>query len=347
MKGRVSTVSGPRRILMIFGLTLLILLLLGGGYIFFSPMLQRDKGEVVPGSADWMAELPDHLRLNEISLPGTHDSAATYVQMAFFAKCQTKSISAQLQAGFRYLDIRLAVEKDKLVLTHGSMRCKRGSQLFSANLYLEDVLEECRAFLREHPAETILFAVKQEDGEESIADFQKILHRYINTAPSVWLLTDHFPSLEEARGKIVLLRRYQDEGQWEEEAGIPLIWTDQGNTEEMESNTAAQAQPGQALSSHILYTLWVQDRYKYPAEEKWKAFTAGLHNASYDADTLALHFLSTRGSAALGRPYGFAKDLNKRLSMYEGLPDQCGWVIMDFGTAPLAAKIYDQNFNRP
>ena len=337
MKRRVSNVTGPRRVLMIIGLTLLIVLLVAGGYIFLSPMFIRDKGEEVPGSADWMAELPDDLRLNEIAIPGTHDSAAVYVQMAYFAKCQSKSLSAQLQAGFRYLDIRLAVDKDKLVLTHGSMRCKRGSQLLSASLYLEDVLEECRSFLRNHPTETILFAVKQEDGEESVAAFQDILHRYINTAPSVWLLTDRFPTLEEARGKIVLLRRYPDESGRGENSGIPLLWEDQGNTEQMDLAAVAQTQTATASASHILYTLWVQDRYKYPTEEKWAAFTTGLRQAAYGADTLVLHFLSTRGDGTLGRPYGFAKDLNKRLSMYEGLPDQLGWVIMDFGTAPLAA----------
>ena len=60
-------------------------------------------------SADWMADLDDGLRLNEIVLPGTHDSATQYVQLAFFSKCQALSIGEQLEAGYRYLDIRLGL----------------------------------------------------------------------------------------------------------------------------------------------------------------------------------------------------------------------------------------------
>ena len=86
MKGRISTVSGARRFVMILGLFFLLVLLLGGGYIFLAPVFEKDKGEVVEGSADWMSLLPDDARLNELSIPGTHDAAAAYVQMAYFAR---------------------------------------------------------------------------------------------------------------------------------------------------------------------------------------------------------------------------------------------------------------------
>ena len=336
MKGRLSTVSGFRRVLMILGLTFLLVLLIGGGYVFLAPVFEKDRSEVVEGSADWMSLLPDDARLNELSVPGTHSSAAAFVQMAYLAKSQSKSILRQLEAGFRYLDIRLAVEKDRLVLTHGSMRCKKGNQIFSTFLYLEDVLDECRSFLRTHPGETVLFVVKQEDGDESVAEFQQILHRYINTAPSVWLLTDRIPTLGEARGNLVLLRRYEDEAGIGEESGIPFRWADQGNKEDTAPNTAAEQNPG--------FTLWVQDRYKYASDAKWTAFTEGIRKAEYGKDTVALHFLSTGGSGSVGHPYHYAKDLNGRLLMYQGLPDSVGWVILDFGTAPLAEKIYAQNF---
>ncbi|MBP3729328.1 MAG: phosphatidylinositol-specific phospholipase C domain-containing protein [Lachnospiraceae bacterium] len=335
MKRTTPTVKGPRRIFFICGLTLLLLLLFAGGFLFLAPLFERDRGEVVEGSADWMGQLPDHLKLNEINIPGTHDSAACFVQMAYFTKCQNKTISGQLQAGFRYLDIRLAVEKDRLILTHGSMRCKRDSQLMSSALYLEDVLQECRTFLQQHPTEAVLFCVKQESGEESTLDFQNLLHRYINTAPSVWLLTDSFPTLEEARGKLVLLRRYEDASGRGEQSGIDFRWEDQGNREQTELSLAQ--------SRSAAFPLWVQDRYHYESDQKWTAFLEGLKQAPGGKDTLSLHFLSTAGSAFVGHPYGYAKDLNKRFLLYEGMPDTCAWVIMDFGTAPLAAKIYERN----
>ena len=336
MKGRISTVSAGRRAIMILGLVLLLVLLLGGGYLFLAPVFETDKGETVDGSADWMTSLPGDTRLNEMSIPGTHQSAAAYVQMAYFSKCQSKTILKQLEAGYRCLDIRLAVDGSKLALTHGSHRCKKGNQIFSSSLYLEDVLEECRSFLSAHPGETVLFAVRQEDGRESTKEFQEILHRYINTAPSVWLLTDRFPALEEARGKLVLLRSYEDAADFGEESGIPFRWTDQKNTGDTSLNTAAE--------DNGSYTLWVQDRYQYGSDAKWTAFRDGLKNAEYNENTAVVHFLSTIGEGTWAHPFGFAKDLNRRLTMYQGLPDRVGWVFMDFGTAPLAAIIYEKNF---
>ena len=97
--------------------TLLLMLVL--------PLTETGDRTPVPGSADWMAELPDDRLLSEIHIPGTHDSGTQYVQLAFFSKCQALSIREQLEAGFRYLDIRLGVdEKDGVFqLMHGFTKC--------------------------------------------------------------------------------------------------------------------------------------------------------------------------------------------------------------------------------
>lgn len=338
MKSPVNKPRGAKRVVMILGLLLLLVLLLGGGFLFIAPFFETDDNVVVEGSENWMAGLPDHLKLNEITIPGAHNAGAVYSQMAYFTKCQSKNILAQLKAGFRYLDVRLSISGEKMLFTHGSYQCKKDSMLLSSPLYLENVLETCRSFLSDHPTETILFAVKQEHGEESVADFQKLLSRHINAAPSFWLLTDRFPTLEEARGKLVLLRRYADEAQLGEEAGIPLIWEDQGSRDDTSLHIAAQ--------NNGFYTLYVQDRYSYQTEEKWTAFTSGLSYAQEQAassdQTLSLHFLSTHGPSVLGHPFAFAKALNERL-LTTAMPADPGWILVDFGTAPLAERIYRLN----
>ncbi|MBO4871803.1 MAG: phosphatidylinositol-specific phospholipase C domain-containing protein [Lachnospiraceae bacterium] len=304
-------------------------------YLFIAPLTETDRSAAVPGSADWMADLPDGAGLNEINLPGTHDSATQYCQLAYVTKCQFKRIAEQLEAGFRYLDIRLGADGEDLILMHGFTKCRTGAFFWYETLTLDTVLEDCYAFLKEHPTETVLFCVKQEHGDESVKEFQGLLRRYIAKAPDRWLLTDRIPTVGEARGKLVLLRRYEDEARLGKEAGISCLWDHQGGHENVNLHTAAK--------DNGTYTLWVQDRYEFNIEDKWAAFTSGIVASSTKNGAAALQFLSTKGTFVQGHPYAFAKVLNARLAGATLLPQDCGWVVVDFGTAELAQKIYSLN----
>ena len=315
---------------------LLALVLLAAAAFFGVPLLERGDTRAVPGSADWMAELDDALPLNRITLPGTHDSATQYCQLAFFSKCQGLSITRQLEAGARYLDIRLGVDEHNGIfkLMHGFTSCKPSAFSMDA-LYLDDMLRECYAFVVQHPTETVLFAVKQEHGEESVETFETMLDAYLREHPDFWLLTDTIPTLGEARGKLVLLRRYPDAAGLGERAGIPLAWESQSGHDDVSMNVTAEEQGG--------FTLWVQDRYEYAIEDKWAAFLLGMAESRErrGEGDIALHFLSTKGTAAYGHPYAFARALNARVSEQASFD---GWVVLDFLSAPLAERIYAVNF---
>ena len=73
--------------------------------MYLIPAFETVDKTPVEGSADWMSRLSDEKLISEVVLPGTHDSATQYVQLAFFSKCQALSIKEQLEAGFRYLDV--------------------------------------------------------------------------------------------------------------------------------------------------------------------------------------------------------------------------------------------------
>ena len=276
------------------GLCLLGVLLLAIAYLLIAPLTETDRSQAVEGSADWMAGLSDSARLNEISIPGTHDSATTYCQLAYVTKCQSKTIAGQLNAGFRFLDIRLGAEGDSLILMHGFTKCRTGAFFWNETLTLDSVLQDCYAFLKAHPGETILFSVKQEHGEESVREFQALLRKYIAKAPENWLLTDQMPTLGEARGKLVLLRRYEDEAGLGREAGLSFLWDHQGGHADVRLNTVSK--------DNGTYTLWVQDRYEYDAEDKWAAFTAGIYGSSLKNGAAAVQFLSSKGSCVQGHP---------------------------------------------
>lgn len=257
------------------------------------------------------------------------------MQLGFFSKCQARSVGQQLEDGFRYLDIRLAVNGDGLGLNHGFCECRTGAAPWSDRLMLEDVLEDCYAFLSAHPTETVIFAVKQEHGDESVAEFQRVLDRYIQEDAGRWYLDSELPSLGEARGRLVLLRRYDDEAGLGKNAGIALTWPNQNGYDD----------PARAFSSESCsvgsLTLAVQDRYEYDEEEKWAAFCAEADNP----DAVALRFLSTKGHMTFGHPYRYAKELNPRLlALCENQDISLGWTVIDFGNARLASAIYEQNF---
>lgn len=326
-----------RRIL----ICLLALILLTAAAFYCIPLTETVSVKTADRSADWMSDLDDSLRLNEIVLPGTHDSATQYVQLAFFSKCQALSIGEQLEAGFRYLDIRLGFEdtgdlKTKnLKLMHGFTNCKTGPLPWADPLYLDEVLKDCYSFLRAHPTETVVFAVKQEHGDESVTQFETWLDGVVGQNRDFWLLTDELPTLGEARGKLVLMRRYEDEAGLKAEAGIPLLWPNQNGHEDMTKHVE--------MMDNGSYKLWVQDRYEYKTEEKWTAFLNGLKDPSIDEDDLSIHFLSTKGTLAYGHPWHFSQALNPRL-LELSAEELRGWIIVDFADAELARHIWSANF---
>ena len=306
-------------------LAALLLVLLG---MLVLPLTEGADTAPVPGSADWMAALPDDTPLSALVIPGTHDSATQYVQLAFFSKCQALSVGEQLEAGFRYLDIRLGdADKGGLpLLMHGFTKCKVSA--FGSALTLDKVLADCCGFLAQHPTETVLFVVKHEHGEKPDAAMAEALENFIGARPYNWLVTDTMPTLGEARGRLVLLRR------WEGGDGLPLLWEDQRGADDVSQNAA--------VTDEGAYRLWVQDRFEYGADDKWAAFTAGL-NAPREAGDVLLSFLSTKGTAKYGHPYQFAEKLNQKLLALDSASLR-GWIAVDFGTPKLAEHIYSTNF---
>ena len=328
-------------------------------------------------STSWMLDLDDSLKLNEINIPGTHDSATQFVQYAYFSKCQTKPILKQLQMGYRYLDIRLAVdnknvvsgESPRLKFMHGFANCKTGNKRTAPLLYLDSVLADCYSFLDENPSETVVFVVKKDHGDESLAEFQAILDTYISANSEKWFTENRIPSLGEVRGKLVLARRYNvnvETGDGESEifdstnSGLNLVWAEQGNHEIAPVSFELNEQQNGLK-------VCVQDRYKYDTKDKWDAFTTSLGNAlargtenlseseidSESSATIAnrifadvyISFLSTNGDTKFGHPVKYAIPLNKKLWADE-LPssEKYGWVILDYATTELAQKIYMTNF---
>lgn len=325
-----------KRLLHLLWIIPLLIVLVFGTMMYVVPTLENVDRTPVEGSADWMKALPDDMPLSEVVLPGTHDSATKNVQLAYFSKCQALTIGEQLEAGFRYLDIRLGANGEQFRLMHGFTVCTTSGWPWASTLMLDDVLEDCYAFLAAHPTEMIVFAVKHEHGSESPEQFEALLSAYIEKNPDAWLLFDTIPSVGEARGKIVLTRHYEDKSQPVPTLGLPCYWQTQNGHDDVTPNAAVHKNGN--------YTLIVQDRYEYDAPDKLNAFRKGLSAGQTGETFLSIHFLSTKGTAKFGHPFGLAKTLDAELMK---LTDRLnGWIVVDFGSSAIAARIYQTNFER-
>ena len=140
----------------------------------------------------------------------------------------------------------------------------------------------------------------------------------------------------EARGRIFLTRHYENASAPVPTLGFPCYWQTQNGHDDVTPNAAAHENGS--------YTLIVQDRYEYDAPDKLNAFRKGLEAAQTDETHLTISFLSTKGSGSFGHPYSLAKTLNPELMQ---LTDPLiGWIVTDFGSPAIAARIYKTNFNR-
>ena len=144
-------------------------------------------------STDWMADIPGDTMLSSISIPGTHDSGTQYISLSYILQCQDTSIQQQLENGYRYLDMRLAIDENDdeepvLKLIHNMGDCRTAKSIFSDKLYLDAVLSDIYGFLDEHPTETVMVVVKAENEDDSIDEFQNLLYEYINANPQYWYL---------------------------------------------------------------------------------------------------------------------------------------------------------------
>ena len=324
------------RIISRIAIIFLVTVLLIPGILFLFPYLERVSVKPGETSADWMKNIEDETFLGDIAIPGTHDSATAYVQLPYFMRCQSLTVKQQLEAGYRYLDIRLNEEQGKLFFYHSFAKCKNGIMPWADALELADVLEPIYDFLTEHPSETVIFVVKQE-GSGDMVQFQTVLQEYVMKNPELWLLTDKVPALGEARGKIVLFRRYSDKAGLGAKAGISLDWSDQGGSEPKESYMNKETLDG--------VDFYIQDRYNYTVADKKTGMKEGLMQAKNLAGTnsLRISFASTAGPNSLHHPYGIANRMNAwfKKQQFDG---KLGWVLFDHGDATLAESVYQLNF---
>lgn len=151
-----------------------------------------------------MSQLPDTALLSSLCVPGTHETLARYGYPISTCQNESATVSIQLAAGIRFLDVRL-VAKGKGDAS--KQRCLAYHGISDQRIDLAEVLQQCWAFLDGvGKKEVIMMSIKSEaDAAAMQACFEQV---YLNPTRSRWLLDARVPTLGQARGKIVLMSRY-------------------------------------------------------------------------------------------------------------------------------------------
>ncbi|AET38065.1 phosphatidylinositol-specific phospholipase C Ecym_2326 [Eremothecium cymbalariae DBVPG len=197
---------------------------------------------MVDDYSNWMKDVDGNLYLSQLSIPGTHNSAACHIALPS-VKCQDHTISEQLEQGVRFLDIRLgkplfsgknteAKDISELQVIHGKFPVR-----IPFPVKFSGTLDEIYKFLDKHPDEAVIVSLKQEGSDSWNNDEDEfpnyIWEHYISKNQDKWYLKPEAPKLQDARGKIVLFRRFglKDEAK-KDHFGIEASWWTYNTTSE-------------------------------------------------------------------------------------------------------------------
>ncbi|WP_236582180.1 phosphatidylinositol-specific phospholipase C [Sphingobacterium spiritivorum] len=282
--------------------------------------------QALPEGTNWMSFIPGERKLSSLSIPGTHDAGARYEPVSGTAKTQNLTLAEQLNAGVRFLDVRCRFVDNNFAIHHGPVY---------QHLNFDDVLQSCKSFLQAHPSETIIMSVKEEHTPSGNSmTFEQRFMKYTDTYSGLFRLDATIPSLQQARGKIVLLRRFSSA----QTLGIQAYngWSD---------NTSFTIQNPES-------TVQVQDAYQVGNNtDKWNAINTLLNtskNADVASGTLFLNFSSGYQKKLWVIPNipSVSNEINPKLLNYfnQQTTGRFGVIITDFIYADLAKSIFNTNF---
>lgn len=227
----------------------------------------------------WMSYVDDSKYLDELSIPGTHDSGTCSVDndtepQSSQVKCQQDYIPTQLLEGIRYFDIRLGKGNDPGIC-HGDFYLFKKDGYY---LHLSDVIGYFKTFLSENPREALIMLASRGNDEATDDSVTTAFAKVLGENPDLFYTSSHVPTLGEVRGKIVLLRRFRLAGNsvsdhtW----GLDLTEWDDKIKAHSDSTTMCLVQDAQGFEAAgetgdeepYCTKVYAQDKYKLTGTDK-------------------------------------------------------------------------------
>ena len=354
-------------------------------------------GENSLNGKNWMSGIPDDRYLCEINLPGTHDSATAYCKNAtdnyvrFFgrpvfnageyAKTQSLTLPEQLNAGVRYLDLRLCAKQGELLLCHGnnekvaavnkllsflrffdpaSVSRNREESSFpdldvefyayedeacAVRMTCGSALAQIKNFLKEHPSEAVIITAKKENGDTEA--FLRLFKEQVEA-----LRTEINPSTRQA-----YLYTENGNGVYTK---MPTLSEVRGKIvlmtpfyEELQAGDTLDAKNGAGETDYMGMTFHYENHWSITSFLKTKYAERFLreHSTEMSKDPeqhlTSANVLKTNASVVLIQsPHTIAQRVNDDLYSQNKLKKgrYYGWIMGDFMTEEICASIWQTNY---
>lgn len=332
----------------------------------------------------WMKYVDGNKYLDELSIPGTHDSSTCSVDndtepQTSLAKCQQDYIPTQLLEGIRYFDIRLGKnnENGDPGIDHGICYLLKKDGGF---IHLSDVIGYFKTFLNENPSEALIMLVSRGNDEATDDSVTTAFANVMDNNSDLFYTSSHVPTLNEVRGKIVLLRRFRLAGDsvdghtW----GLDLTeWDDKIKAHSGKSMCLVKYEQGFEAAGNTgdkepySTAVYAQDHYNCTGSSKIDWVDMALKAASeFERSTVDITaadgttvqatercWFINYTSCTQNNPFTAARVVDEHLykSSYinntgvEGTKEDCrkhiGIIASDFVDAALARSIYQRNYD--
>ena len=303
---------------------------------------------------EWMAGIPDEALLSSINIPATHDTGTAgvvedLVPSVSITSCQNLYYDEQLNMGARSFDIRANATKDDA--SAADVKIVHGGELWQCqekngnDLTLQSILNTSLGFLEKHKSETVILTVKPDAG--STIGLEHAVAEFIEKNKDKVYSGGDIPSMKEARGKIIFLRRFNltknYESSVERAMGFNLA-----NWDDIKYKDYKYAYKLYDDGKNHVY---IQDAYNTYGSEKWPYILETMKQTTGQDTSHPIEYNSwvfNYTSCSQGAPLGLTQEINPRLFKDE---DNCidnrflGTVMLNFIDEPMSRLIYETNSN--
>lgn len=303
---------------------------------------------------EWMAGIPDEALLSSINIPATHDTGTAgvvedLVPSVSITSCQNLYYDEQLNMGARSFDIRANATKDDA--SAADVKIVHGGELWQCqekngnDLTLQSILNTSRGFLEKHKSETVILTVKPDAG--STIGLEHAVAEFIEKNKDKVYSGGDIPSMKEARGKIIFLRRFNltknYDSSVERAMGFNLT-----NWDDIKYKDYKYAYKLYDDGKNHVY---IQDAYNTYGSEKWPYILETMKQTTGQDTSHPIEYNSwvfNYTSCSQGAPLGLTQEINPRLFKDE---DNCidtrflGTVMLNFIDEPMSRLIYETNSN--
>ncbi len=303
---------------------------------------------------EWMAGIPDDALLSSVNIPATHDTGTAgvvedLVPSVSITSCQNLYYDEQLNMGARSFDIRANATKDDA--SAADVKIVHGGELWQcqekngSDLTLQSILNTSLGFLEKHKSETVILTVKPDAG--STIGLEHAVVEFIEKNKDKVYSGGDIPSMKEARGKIIFLRRFNltknYDSSVERAMGFNLT-----NWDDIKYKDYKYAYKLYDDGKNHVY---IQDAYNTYGSEKWPYILETMKQTTGQDTSHPIEYNSwvfNYTSCSQGAPLGLTQEINPRLFKDE---DNCidnrflGTVMLNFIDEPMSRLIYETNSN--